>query len=77
MNIPPPPTWLLALAVGCGVFLFAHHSHGAPYYQGRPPPGGVRPPYHCFCQWHGPHGGCIKWVCPKKKSEGPGDPDNL
>lgn len=25
-------------------------------------------PGRCICRWHGPRGGCIKWVCHRRTS---------
>lgn len=30
------------------------------HYAGQP---NLSSPGRCWCRWHGPRGGCIKWVC--------------
>jgi hypothetical protein len=49
------------------VAMWAVQSKTPAYYAGRPPPPGAKG--RCYCEFHGPHGGCIKWKCRHPKEE--------
>ena len=73
MRIPPPPGWLFIGLVIVSLLVLVQHTVGAelvrestvPSYKGRPPADpSVRG--RCWCATHGPRGGCMRWVCPKR-----------
>lgn len=56
----------ICIAIMFWLIVIAQHSEGkAPIsYAGRPPT--VQTPGRCWCRWHGPRGGCLKWVCHRR-----------
>lgn len=53
------------IAIVLFVVLSTPAQAGAPIAYGRPDIARPHTPGRCLCRWHGPRGGCIKWVCPK------------
>lgn len=74
IKIPAPPQWLMiAIVLASFIVLAINIAHSDPLqqyqapggYAGRPPTAGHWPG-KCWCQFHGPRGGCKKWVCPHR-----------
>jgi hypothetical protein len=59
--------WAVAMALVFWLLMVAGFGREAPpiSYGGRPPVGPIEAG-KCWCQFHGPHGGCKKWVCRHK-----------
>lgn len=57
--------WFVWLVFMAALFILPVHAKVPVSYAGRPPT--VHTPGHCWCRWHGPRGGCVRWVCHKER----------
>jgi len=60
-----PTLTVMCFAIPIGIALGLGESKAQATYHGKSPYN-ITSPGRCICQWHGPRGGCTKWLCGEK-----------